>query len=236
MHIKGLQKVTLLDYPGKIACTVFLGGCNFRCPFCHNGSLVLPDRMGQDVGYDELLAFLDARRGRLQGVCVSGGEPTLHKDLPLLLSEIKARGFEVKLDTNGTDPELLLSLINDGLVDYVAMDIKNSPDKYLITAGLSADGVARGAELLEKVKQSASILMQGRVDFEFRTTLMKELHTSEDMEAIGLWLRGPAKLFLQTYREEGDLIIGGFTPFARGETEALLATLRKYLPNAEIRE
>lgn len=236
MHIKGLQKVTLLDYPGKIACTVFLGGCNFRCPFCHNGSLVLPDRMGQDVGYDELLAFLDARRGRLQGVCVSGGEPTLHKDLPLLLSEIKARGFEVKLDTNGTDPELLLSLINDGLVDYVAMDIKNSPDKYLITAGLSADGVANGVELLEKVKQSASILMQGRVDFEFRTTLMKELHTSEDMEAIGLWLRGPAKLFLQTYREEGDLIIGGFTPFARGETEALLATLRKYLPNAEIRE
>lgn len=236
MHIKGLQKVTLLDYPGKIACTVFLGGCNFRCPFCHNGSLVLPDRMGQDVGYDELLAFLDARRGRLQGVCVSGGEPTLHKDLPLLLSEIKARGFEVKLDTNGTDPEMLLSLINDGLVDYVAMDIKNSPDKYLITAGLSADGVAKGAELLEKVKQSASILMQGRVDFEFRTTLMKELHTVEDMEAIGLWLRGPAKLFLQTYREEGDLIIGGFTPFARGETEALLAALRKYLPNAEIRE
>lgn len=236
MHIKGLQKVTLLDYPGKIACTVFLGGCNFRCPFCHNGSLVLPDRMGQDVGYDELLAFLDARRGRLQGVCVSGGEPTLHKDLPLLLSEIKARGFEVKLDTNGTDPEMLLSLINDGLVDYVAMDIKNSPDKYLITAGLSADGVARGAELLEKVKQSALILMQGRVDFEFRTTLMKELHTVEDMEAIGLWLRGPAKLFLQTYREEGDLIIGGFTPFARGETEALLAALRKYLPNAEIRE
>lgn len=236
MHIKGLQKVTLLDYPGKIACTVFLGGCNFRCPFCHNGSLVLPDRMGQDVGYGELLAFLDARRGRLQGVCVSGGEPTLHKDLPLLLSEIKARGFEVKLDTNGTDPELLLSLINDGLVDYVAMDIKNSPDKYLITAGLSADGVAKGEELLEKVKQSASILMQGRVDFEFRTTLMKELHTVGDMEAIGLWLRGPAKLFLQTYREEGDLIIGGFTPFDRGETEALLAALRKYLPNAEIRE
>jgi pyruvate formate lyase activating enzyme len=191
--------------------------------------------MGQDVGYDELLAFLDARRGRLQGVCVSGGEPTLHKDLPLLLSEIKARGFEVKLDTNGTDPELLLSLINDGLVDYVAMDIKNSPDKYLITAGFSADG-AGGAELLENVRLSASILMQGRVDFEFRTTLMKELHTVEDMEAIGLWLRGPAKLFLQTYREEGDLIIGGFTPFARGETEALLTTLRKYLPNAEIRE
>ena len=235
MHIKGLQKVTLLDYPGKIACTVFLGGCNFRCPFCHNGSLVLPDRMGQDVGYDELLAFLDARRGRLQGVCVSGGEPTLHKDLPLLLSEIKARGFEVKLDTNGTDPELLLSLINDGLVDYVAMDIKNSPDKYLITAGLSADG-AGGAELLENVRLSASILMQGRVDFEFRTTLMKELHTVEYMEAIGLWLPCPAKLYLQTSPDEVDLIIGGFTPFTRVETEALLGVLRKYLPNAEIRE
>ena len=237
MLIKGLQKVTLLDYPGKIACTVFLGGCNFRCPFCHNGSLVLPDRMGQDIPVEDFFAFLDARRGRLQGVCVSGGEPTLHPDLPWLLGEIKARGYEVKLDTNGTNPEMLLSLINDGLVDYVAMDIKNSPEKYYKTVGINAECKMQNAELLlTGVKDSASLLMQGRVDFEFRTTLMRELHTVEDMYSIGRWLEGSEKLFLQTYREEGDLIVGGFTPFTKGETEALLEVLRKYLPNAEIRE
>ena len=229
MLIKGLQKLTLLDYPGKIACTVFLGGCNFRCPFCHNGSLVLPEMMGETMPMEEFLAFLDARRGRLQGVCVSGGEPTLHSDLSELLSEIKARGYAVKLDTNGTNPEMLLALINDGLVDYVAMDIKNSPSKYAETAGINAE------LLLKAVKESAEILMQGRVDFEFRTTLMRELHTADDMRAIGQWLAGGEKFFLQTYREEGDLIVGGFTPFSSEETKQLLDTLRQYLPNAEIR-
>ena len=229
MLIKGLQKLTLLDYPGMVACTVFLGGCNFRCPFCHNGSLVLPERMGETIDLDSFFAFLDARRGRLQGVCVSGGEPTLQADLPEFLAEIKARGFSVKLDTNGTNPEMLFSLINDGLVDYVAMDIKNSPEKYLQTAGLNAEFLLRG------VKESASLLMQGRVDFEFRTTLMKELHSVEDMRAIGQWLAGGEKFFLQTYREEGDLIVGGFTPFTKEETERLLQIVKLYLPNAEIR-
>ena len=237
MLIKGLQKLTLLDYPGKIACTVFLGGCNFRCPFCHNGSLVLPDRMGESISKEDFLAFLDSRRGRLQGVCVSGGEPTLQPDLPQLLAEIKSRGFSVKLDTNGTSPEMLLALINDGLVDYVAMDIKNSPAKYAGTVGVkNAECRMQNAEFLFRgVKESASLLMQGRVHFEFRTTLMKELHTRDDMRAIGEWLSGDEKLFLQTYREEGDLIVGGFTPFTREETEALLGVLREYIPNAEIR-
>ena len=142
MLIKGLQKVSLLDYPGKIACTLFLGGCNFRCPYCHNGSLVLTERMGESISVEDFLAFLDSRVGRLQGVCVSGGEPTLQADLPLLLAEIKARGFLVKLDTNGTNPEMLLGLINDGLVDYVAMDIKNSPEKYPQTVPLPLKGNA----------------------------------------------------------------------------------------------
>ena len=236
MLIKGLQKLTLLDYPGKIACTLFLGGCNFRCPYCHNGSLVLPEIMGESIPVEDFLAFLDARRGRLHGVCVSGGEPTLHSDLPELLAEIKARGFEVKLDTNGTNPEMLLSLINDGLVDYVAMDIKNSPEKYLQTAGVNAECRMQNAEfLLRGVKESASLLMQERVDFEFRTTLMKELHSAEDMHAVGQWLAGDEKLFLQTYRDEGDLIVGGFTSFTREETEALLGVLKEYIPNAEIR-
>lgn len=236
MLIKGLQRVTLLDYPGKIACTVFLGGCNFRCPFCHNGTLVLPDKMGETIPTEEFLAFLDGRRGRLQGVCVSGGEPTLQPDLPELLSEIKARGFAVKLDTNGTNPEMLLGLINDGLVDYVAMDIKNSPEKYLKTIGLNAEFRMQNAEwLLRSVKESASLLMQKKVDFEFRTTLMRELHTEEDIRSIGRWLAGDEKFFLQSYRDDGDLIVGGFTPFSREETERLLAALVEFVPRAEIR-
>ncbi len=228
MRIFGLQKLTLLDYPGKLACTVFLGGCNMRCPFCHNGSLVLTSGEGI-MDSEELLAFLDSRRGRLQGVCVSGGEPTLHPDLPELLAEIKARGFSVKLDTNGTNPEMLYRLIADGLVDYVAMDIKNSQEKYLLTAGINAQ------QVLDSVKQSASLLMRGSVDFEFRTTLVSELHTTEDIESIGRWLSGDEKFFLQTYRDEGELLVGGFTAFTKEETAELLSVIKKYIPNAQIR-
>lgn len=227
MIIKGLQKMTLLDFPGKIACTVFLGGCNFRCPFCHNGALALGGAGGDDISVDALLAFLDQRRGRLQGVCISGGEPTLQEDLPELIAEIKARGFKVKLDTNGTNPEMLYQLICDGLVDYVAMDIKNSPEKYPITAAAPLDFSA--------VESSVALLKQGRVDYEFRTTLVKELHTTEDIEAIGKWLSGSKRHFLQTYREEGDLIVGGFTAFTKDESEAAAEILRKYIPSVSVR-
>ena len=240
MLIKGLQKITLLDYPGKIACTVFLGGCNFRCPFCHNGSLVLPEMFGETIEQSDLLAFLDSRVGRLQAVCISGGEPTLHNDLPTLLSEIKSRGFLVKLDTNGTNPEMLFSLIADGLVDYVAMDIKNSPESYALTAGLvqNVDETSSAEKLnsnLSAVRESAALLMEGRVDFEFRTTLVRELHSAEDIRAIGEWLSGNERFYLQTYRDEGDLLVGGFTAFTPAETAELLAILREYIPGAEIR-
>ena len=232
MLILGLQKMTLLDFPGKIACTVFLGGCNFRCPFCHNASLAMPDGSHDAISVDDFLAFLDSRVGRLQGVCISGGEPTLHRDLPELIREIKSRGFAVKLDTNGTNPDMILSLINDGLLDYVAMDIKNSPEKYIDTISNSE---FRISNFSEQITRSVDILMQGLVDFEFRTTLTRELHSPEDMEAIGRWIGGSEKYFLQTYRDEGDLIEGGFTAYSREETEALLEIVRKYLPNAEIR-
>ena len=235
MKIQGLQKLTLLDYPGKIACTVFLGGCNFRCPFCHNGGLVLADDADGIMSVDELLAFLDSRRGRLQAVCISGGEPTLHSDLPELIGEIKSRGFEVKLDTNGTNPEMLSSLISDGLIDYVAMDIKNSLEKYESTAGVNSKFEIQNSKLIDSVRQSAEFLMQGRVDFEFRTTLAKELHTVDDIDRIGKWLSGTEKYFLQTYRDEGDLLVGGFTAFSPEETEELLAVLKGYIPSAEIR-
>ena len=244
MKICGLQKLTLLDYPGEVACTVFLSGCNFRCPFCHNGSLAL-GRSESILSIDQLLAFLKSRVGRLSGVCISGGEPTLYPELPELIRQIKSLGYKVKLDTNGTNPEMLFSLISDGLVDYVAMDVKNSIEKYAETSGLNSiltepEGnrthSSQNAEaMLQGVKKSAEILMQGRVDFEFRTTLVKELHTESDIEKIGIWLQGDEKFFLQTYREEGDQIVGGFTPFTPEETRAFLDLLEKYIPNAEIR-
>ncbi len=248
MRINGLQKLTLLDFPGQIACTVFLGGCNLRCPFCHNGSLALSEG-DMEISREELLAFLDSRRARIGGVCISGGEPTLNHELPELISEIKIRGLAVKLDTNGTNPEMLLRLIDEGLLDYVAMDIKNSPERYAETTGLTAEckmqnaelsagaSIARPnvSELLDKVRRSAELLMQGRVDFEFRTTLVRELHTPEDIISIGSWLRGGEKYFLQTYRDEGDLLVGGFTSFTREETEHLLSLLRRDIPNAAIR-
>ena len=241
IKIYGLQKLTLLDYPGRLACTVFLGGCNFRCPYCHNGSLVLTDGTPRLMGADELLEFLKSRVGRLQGVCISGGEPTLYPRLPELVAEIRSLGFEIKLDTNGTNPEMLRRLIDGGLVDYVAMDIKNSPEKYPLTAGLTPCGegstgeIGNSQAMIQRVMESAAILMEGRVDFEFRTTLMREHHTAEDIDMIGRLLAGGEKYFLQTYRDEGDLLVGGFTPFTVDETRDLLERLRKYIPNAEIR-
>lgn len=227
MKILGIQKLSLLDFPGKIACTVFLGGCNFRCPYCHNGSLAVGE--GEEVmGYEEFFAFLESRRGRLEGVCVSGGEPTIHRELPEFFGRIKDMGYAVKLDTNGTNPEMLASLINDGLVDYVAMDIKNSPERY-------EDSVVINAELIDRVRESASLLMEGRVDFEFRTTLMREMHGEEEIRAIGRWLSGDEKFFLQTYRDEGDLLVGGFTPHSEEEKKTLVNILREYIPNAKLR-
>lgn len=233
--ISGLQKLTLLDYPGKIACTVFLGECNFRCPFCHNGSLVVPSEISELMSEDEFLAFLDSRIGRLDGVCISGGEPTLTPNLADFIRKIKERGFAVKLDTNGSRPEVLRSVIDENLLDYVAMDIKNSPENYAKTVGFNSEFEVRNSKLIESVRESAKILMQGRVDFEFRTTLCRELHSEGDIEAIGKWLSGDEKFFLQSYRDEGDLLLGGFSAYTEAERRGLLEILQKYIPNADLR-
>lgn len=228
--LKGLQKLTLLDFPGKIAATVFFGGCNLRCPFCHNASLVIPDRLAESptLGHDEFFAFLEKRRGVLEGVCVSGGEPTLYKELPSFVKRIREMGFLVKLDTNGTNPNMLSSLISEGLVDYVAMDIKNSPEGYARTVGIDHFDVS-------KIKESAALLMEGSVDFEFRTTLVSPLHTEEDIRAIGEWLSGDEKYFLQGFIDSGDLISSNFVAYDKKETELLLKLLKTYIPNAQIR-
>ena len=229
MLIKGLQKLTLLDFPEKMACTLFSFGCNFRCPFCHNASLVLADRADDAViTEEEFFSFLQKRRGMLEGVCISGGEPTLQPDLPDFIRKVKELGYAVKLDTNGYRPAVLRALIDEGLLDYVAMDVKNSLSRYPETVGIARFDTA-------PIEESINLLMEGRVPFEFRTTLVKGLHTPESIAEMGKRLAGDERFFLQTFEDSGDLISDGLSGFDREETEALLAVLCNYVPNAQIR-
>lgn len=228
MQIAGLQKLTLLDFPGRIACTVFLPGCNLRCPFCHNASLALPQKdASPGITVDELLVFLQKRRGRLQGVCITGGEPTLHPELPELLRQIHLLGYEVKLDTNGTNPEVLRAILAEGLADYVAMDIKNSPARYAETCG--------GVDVLDRVQQSAALVLEGSVDYEFRTTLAHPLHRLEDMAAIGQWLQGARRYFLQQFVDSGDLIGSGLTALDADEMETMRQAVLPYIKETTLR-
>ena len=208
MNISGLQKMTLLDFPGKVACTVFLNRCNYRCPYCHNSEL-LDGKMNPLMSQEEFLAFLKKRMGLLDGVCISGGEPTLSADLKELMREIKAMGFALKLDTNGSRPEILKELVAEGLVDYVAMDIKNCPARYAETCGLKTVD-------LKAIEESIRFLTVGAVDFEFRTTVVQELHTPQDMVSMGQWLtelsggKPIKKLFLQPFVDRDTVAFSGF--------------------------
>lgn len=232
MLIKGLQKLTLLDFPEKMACTVFTFGCNLRCPFCHNASLVLSERADDTlIPEEEFFSFLQKRRGILEGVCITGGEPTLQPDLPAFIRKIRDMGFAVKLDTNGARPAVLKSLVAEGLLDYVAMDVKNSLSAYPETVGLTAFDVA-------PVEESIDFLMAGHIPFEFRTTLVKGLHTPEGVAEMGRRLAGEEKFFLQTFEDSGDLIAGegdALSSFTPAETQELLCILRQYVPNAQTR-
>ena len=229
MEIHGLQKRTLLDFPGHTACTVFTGRCNFRCPFCQNASLVLHPETLALIPEEEVFAFLEKRRGLLDGVAVTGGEPTLQPDLPEVLRRLKDMGYETKLDTNGARPETMRRILASGLADYVAMDIKSSPAGYARCAGLSSD------RLLEAVKESAALLEGSGVPHEFRTTAVKGLHTPEDFAAIGRWLAGTERYFIQSYADSGDILEPGFAAFSREELEDLLAAVRPMIPGALLR-
>ena len=226
MRSLGLQKLTLLDFPERIACTVFTSGCNMRCPFCHNASLARAE--GDEIGEDEFFAFLESRVGRLDGVCISGGEPTLQSDLADFAAKIKSLGFLVKLDTNGTRPEVIRSLISGGLVDYIAMDIKNSPSKYAVTAGVEEQDFGRIAE-------SIKIISESGIDHEFRTTVTAELHTCEDVEAICNLLHQDAKYYLQSYRDEGDIMQKCLSVPTEEQISELLQAARRRLPLAQKR-
>ncbi len=227
MLIKGLQKLTLLDYPGKVACTVFTGGCNFRCPFCHNASLVTHID-SETINEEDLFSFLNKRVGILEGVCITGGEPTLQPDIEDFIKKIKDLGYAVKLDTNGYRPDILKSLCEKGLIDYVAMDIKNSPLKYALTAGIDDLDFA-------KIEESAAFLLGGDVDFEFRTTVVKELHEKSDFAQIGKWLKSDAKYFLQSFIDSGDTIESGLNPHSDEDLGMFLTVLKEYIPNVQIR-
>ena len=228
MFIAGLQKLTLLDFPGKVACTVFTAGCNLRCPFCHNSELVLPERNPPRMAGEELLRFLSRRQGVLEGVCITGGEPLLQRELPQLLRSIKDLGFAVKLDTNGTFPAMLKELVADGLVDYVAMDIKNSPARYGETVGIPNFD-------LSGVKESVDFLLSGAVEYEFRTTVCQQFHDEACFEDIGRWLTGAKRYALQEFKDSGDILSGGLTPCTKEQMHAFLSVVKARVPGAFLR-
>lgn len=228
MNIQGFQKTTLLDYPGHVAATVFFGGCNFCCPFCHNGDLVLSPNQSAAFTLEEILAYLEKRKKILDGVCITGGEPTLQKDLVPFLERIHGLGLAVKLDTNGYRPDILKDLCRQGLVDYVAMDIKGAPDQYASICGLNQMDFSR-------IEASVSFLLEGTVDYEFRTTVTREFHKKEDFIAIGSWIAGAKAYYLQGYQDSPQVIRPGFTAYSAAELTEFKNLLLKYIPRVEIR-
>jgi len=201
MKIGGLQKLTLIDYPNTLACTVFLSGCNFRCPWCYSPELVLPKFIAQqpEIKESEFFDFLKTKKGLIDGVVICGGEPTIHEELPLFCSKIKNVGYRVKLDTNGSSPEMLEKLFKLKLVDYVAMDIKSPKENYTQAVGFEG---TTGNYLVDKIERSIDILKNSGIDYEFRTTIVPGVHTQEDIVKIAHWIRPARKYFLQKFRPE----------------------------------
>ncbi|MBO4554428.1 MAG: anaerobic ribonucleoside-triphosphate reductase activating protein [Clostridia bacterium] len=215
MIVCGFEKFSMVDYDGKIACTVFTGGCNFRCPFCHNGSLVIGDVKSQEISLDEVFAYLEKRKGLVDAVCVTGGEATLQHGLAEFYEKVREMGYLTKLDTNGLRPDVLKDLLDKNLLDYVAMDIKNSKAKYALTTGVKDVNI-------DKIDESVEMLKHSSVDYEFRTTLIKEFHDENDMREIAEWVKGAKRYFMQHYNDTEGCISHGFTDFSKVETEAFV--------------
>lgn len=228
MRLCGMQKLTLLDYPGKTAAIIFTAGCNFRCPFCHNASLVTHiDESSLDEG--SVLEFLKKRRGVLEGVVITGGEPLLHADLALFMRKIKTLGYAIKLDTNGSFPDRLAELVDDGLCDYVAMDIKAPLESYADVVGVDAIDT-------DAIRRSMELLLSGAVEYEFRTTVVKGLHTKDSIERIAHSISGARAYYLQAFKDSGDLIDArGLSAFSKEEMTDLCDAAKKHLPNVGIR-
>lgn len=229
MLISGLQKLTLLDYPGLVACTVFTGGCNFRCPFCHNAPLVLPEELAHDTDEEQVLSFLKKRVGVLDGVAITGGEPLLHSDIGAFLEKVRALGFRIKLDTNGSFPDRLMDIVRAGLVDMVAMDIKNSPELYAKTAGI-------GRLDLDAIERSKDFLLSGSVDYEFRTTVVKGLHSRESVRDAAKWISGAKEYYLQQFKDSGHVLdIRGLGAYDEAEMHSLADAAAEYVPSVQVR-
>ena len=230
MKVTGIQKLTLLDYPGVVTCTVFTAGCNFRCPFCHNAMLVLPEQIDDEcLTDDEVFGFLKKRRGVLDGVAVTGGEPLLHADMPEFLARVKELGYKIKLDTNGSNPELLSEIVKNKLVDRVAMDIKNAPEEYARTIGLKSFDIA-------PVERSKEMLLRGDIDYEFRTTVVKGIHTKESLIGAAKWIEGAKEYYLQQFKDSGNLILpDGLSAYDEKQMHALADAVRDYVPTVEVR-
>ncbi len=228
MHIGGIQKLSLLDYPDRTSCTIFTVGCNYCCPFCHNASIIREPRSVQEIPLPEIMEFLKNRVGLLDGVCISGGEPLLQAGLEDFLIEIKALGFSVKVDTNGSNPKKLKHLIDSELVDYVAMDVKNTPERYGQTIGIKNYD-------LEPVKESISLLLSGPIPYEFRTTVVREFHTSEDILGIARWIAGAGSYYLQTFVDSGDVLKSGLSGYSKEEMQYFQKLVRPFVPSVELR-
>lgn len=227
MKIMGMQKLTLLDYPQHVAATLFTGGCQLDCPFCHNSELIEMPLLAE-IEEGDVLAFLKKRTGLLDGVCITGGEPLVQKDLERFMAQVKDLGYKVKLDTNGGFPNRLASIIKSGLVDYVAMDIKNTIEKYPQTCGLPNMDVT-------PYIQSRNLLLEGHIDYEFRTTIVKEFHTFEDILTIAKTLEGAKRYYLQSYVEREQVRNKSLSAYSEEDLHALLSEVRKHLEVAEMR-
>jgi len=227
MKIHGLMKMTILDFPGKVACTVFLGGCDMRCPFCHNSELLDPEAPAE-MDENDLLAFLRKRQGLLDGVVFTGGEPLLRKDLPDLMRKIREMGFLIKLDTNGNHPDRLIEIVEEGLVDYVAMDIKNSPEKYGETIGIPGFDIT-------KVRKSVGFLLQGKVPYEFRTTVVRQFHDEESMRGIAEWIDGADRYYLQEFVDRETVKYSGLQACSKEQMETFLEIVKTRVKEAELR-
>lgn len=228
LRIQGLQKLTLLDYPEKVACTVFTAGCNFRCPFCHNASLVTGTDLNEDIEPDEIIAFLKKRTKILDGVCITGGEPLLWPGILEFMSRIKELGYQIKLDTNGSDPSRLIEIVEKGLVDYVAVDIKNSKENYGRTIGIKDYDLAG-------IEESVRFLLEDHVDYEFRTTVVRQFHRKKDFELIGQWIKGAKRYCLQAFVDSGDLIGEGLSGYEKAQMEEAREIAAQYVKLAILR-
>ncbi len=228
MNFAGFQKMTLLDYPGRVACTLFTKGCNFLCPFCHNALLVTESQTEEQINEEVVLSYLKKRQGILDGVCITGGEPLLHAELEDFLRKLKTLGYSVKLDTNGSRPERLEHLVSEGLVDYVAMDVKNTIEKYAKTVGLKQFSTT-------DVEKSIDFLLKGTVSYEFRTTIVKEYHTVDDVEAIAKRIVGAPQYFLQNFVDSGCLIGKNLHAVTSGTMEKMQKAAAKHLSGVFVR-